>query len=291
MASLNLSPEELKQLELVRNRTLQLTHSLVSLKTNVFNTHPLPSRESLQASAIILQQNVKSIQEIANENSELFQRIAVHPSTNFPGRTHEHLVYQLLRKKLEPAVEGWVEEARETAKAAGLDPNKLGTTRPNGGRVGGGYGSDDDDDDYGLGMDEDPPSDPFNDQWADIVAASDEKIGSHLSKQVAQAYTVAEQQMGIENVRTGLKRTLRAEDADSSDEEDDEEDEEDEDEEMAGTERDGADLPLSGPGQKIEPELVLWLAARGDPFLPPNIELEWQRKQREAAKKGGVGMG
>jgi mediator of RNA polymerase II transcription subunit 8 len=44
MASLNLSPEEFKQLELVRNRFVQLTSSLSSLRTNVINSNPLPTR-------------------------------------------------------------------------------------------------------------------------------------------------------------------------------------------------------------------------------------------------------
>ena len=43
MASLNLAPEELKQLELMRNRFLQLTNSLNSLMRDVFSIHPLPS--------------------------------------------------------------------------------------------------------------------------------------------------------------------------------------------------------------------------------------------------------
>lgn len=44
MASLNLAPEELKQLELLRNRFAQLTSSLQSLRANVINSNPLPSR-------------------------------------------------------------------------------------------------------------------------------------------------------------------------------------------------------------------------------------------------------
>ena len=43
MVSLNLAPEELKQLELMRNRFLQLTNSLNSLMRDVFSINPLPS--------------------------------------------------------------------------------------------------------------------------------------------------------------------------------------------------------------------------------------------------------
>jgi mediator of RNA polymerase II transcription subunit 8 len=43
MASLNMSPEELKQLELLRNRFAQLTSSLTSLRAHVMNSNPLPT--------------------------------------------------------------------------------------------------------------------------------------------------------------------------------------------------------------------------------------------------------
>jgi mediator of RNA polymerase II transcription subunit 8 len=42
MASLNMAPEELKQLELLRNRFAQLTSSLASLRANILNSNPLP---------------------------------------------------------------------------------------------------------------------------------------------------------------------------------------------------------------------------------------------------------
>lgn len=44
MASLNMTNEELKQLELLRNRFAQLTSSLASLRASVLNSNPLPSR-------------------------------------------------------------------------------------------------------------------------------------------------------------------------------------------------------------------------------------------------------
>jgi hypothetical protein len=43
MASLNMSPEELKQLELLRNRFAQLSSSLTSLRAHVMNSNPLPT--------------------------------------------------------------------------------------------------------------------------------------------------------------------------------------------------------------------------------------------------------
>lgn len=238
-------------------------------------------------------QNVNSIQEITNENAELLQRIALHPSTNYPGRTQEHILLTLLRKKLEPDIESWVEEARETARAAGLDPSKLVP----GGKLGGGYGDDDSDNDaYGLDDQEgEIPPDPFNEQWADIRDACFEGIKDYIENQAPEPYTIAEQQMGIKNVRTGLKRSLEEE----SEEDEDEEDEED-DEDMGGVLKDGTAVPVMGQGAPgsaggvpskvpgLQPEHLFWFAARGDLNLPPYVELASQRKVREAGKKPGV---
>jgi mediator of RNA polymerase II transcription subunit 8 len=44
MASLNMTPEELKQLDLLRNRFSQLTNSLTSLQGTAMTSNPLPSR-------------------------------------------------------------------------------------------------------------------------------------------------------------------------------------------------------------------------------------------------------
>ncbi|KAL2261447.1 hypothetical protein VTK26DRAFT_4164 [Humicola hyalothermophila] len=280
MSSLNLAPEELKQLELVRNRLVQLTCSLSSLRANVLNSNPLPSRESLQASAFILQHNIQSIQDISNENADLFQRIAIHPSTNFPGRTQEHILLQLLRKKLEPSVEHWVEEARETARAAGLDPGKLSSGTP----VGGANGYHDDD--YGLDQEDDIPSDPFNEQWADIRDAFQESLHEYVTVQVKKKYTVEEQAMGIENVRTGLKRDLE-----ESDDEYEDEDEEEEEEEPALASG-GAAGQVSGAGAgaaagrpALQPEHLFWLAVQGNLNIPRNIDFESTRKVKETTKR------
>ncbi|KAH6657291.1 choline sulfatase [Truncatella angustata] len=102
MASLNISQEELKAVEQTRQRLFQLSNSIGSLKTDVFNSNPLPSLESLQASADILQQNMRSLLSVISNNEELFTQLAIHPSTNFPGRTQENILLQLLRKKPEP---------------------------------------------------------------------------------------------------------------------------------------------------------------------------------------------
>lgn len=215
------------------------------------------------------------------ENSDLFQRIAVHPSTNFPGRTQEHVLLQLLRKKPEPEVESWIEQARETARAAGLDESKLAS--------GSGGHNYDDDDGYGLGQEEEVPSDPFNEQWADMRDAFQEELQHYVTVQAKKKYTVEEQAMGVENVRTGLKRDLEESDEEEEEEEEEEEDEEEEEEEeegAVGVPSIAAGASTSGSGKPVKhPEQLFWLSARGNFNIPRNIPFESQRKLVQPTKR------
>ncbi|KAK0632091.1 mediator complex, subunit Med8 [Immersiella caudata] len=273
MTSLGLAPDELKQLDLIRNRFSQLSSTLISLQRDVNYANPLPSRESLQSSSQILLRTITSIQDITTEYSDLFQRIAVHPSTNYPGRTHEHILLHLLRKKHEPEIESLVEDARKTAKNAGVDPTKLAAGKA--------Y-NDEEDDEYGLDTEGDVPGDPFNERWADILDACREGVVEYIQTQAREAYTVEEQEMGTRNVRTGLKRSL---DDEEESEEDDEEDEEGEDEPMGGATTGKTAAAGVGKPPEVEPEVALWFAARGDLRLPGNIELESQRKKKDNQKR------
>jgi mediator of RNA polymerase II transcription subunit 8 len=178
-----------------------------------------------------------------------------------------------VRKKLEPDVESWVEEARETAAAAGVDATKLATGVPTRRE------HDYDEDIYGMDQDEDVSSDPFTDQWADMHDAFQETLQHYVTVQVKKKYTIEEQAMGIENVRTGLRQNLE-----ESDEEEDEEEEEEEEDEAAGAAEHARDAGsgAGGPGAAggkptLEPEHLFWLAARGDLDIPRNIPFVSQR--------------
>jgi mediator of RNA polymerase II transcription subunit 8 len=217
------------------------------------------------------------MQELATENADLFQRLVVHPSTNFPGRTQEHVLLSLLRKKLEPDIESLVEEARETAQAAGLDVSQLPAgvhTR---------------EEDY-YGQEEDIPMDPFSEQWADMQDAFQEALQQYVTVQGKRKYTVEEQAIGIENVRTGLKQNLES---DEEDEDEDEEEEEEDDEVQIIEAPGGRGGPAAGAGgpdaaggkPKLEPEHLFWLAARGNTNLPPNVPLRSRPQEAGISKR------
>lgn len=149
------------------------------------------SRSSLQASTQILQRNLQTVLDSLNENSELFSRMAIHPSPNYPGRTQENVLTQLLRKKLEPDVEELVIEGREAARLA--TPEGIND---------------------------------LQDIWHELRQWTIDRVTAYVRDEASDVYTAEERAAGVENVRTGLRRDL--EDEDEDDEEEEEDDDEDE---------------------------------------------------------------
>ena len=209
------------------------------------------------------------------ENSQLFQRLAVHPSTNYPGRTQENILHQLLRKKLEPDVAAWYEDGRQTALAAGIDLKDL-----SGGRANGEDYYEEDEDDYKA---DEGNGGALSELWEDAREACQQRIATYIRNESSQPYTAAERALGIENVRTGLKRNLDEE----SDEEEEEDEDEDEDDIMSGmnsNDRAAAAGQATAGGDAtrpaIEPEHILWFSARGDFNLPRFIDLQGQKSTK-----------
>jgi mediator of RNA polymerase II transcription subunit 8 len=131
---------------------------------------------------------------ITNPNlSEVFEKTVTYPSTNFPGRTQEVLLGQLLRKKLEPGVERWVEERKalqgETESMEALEA-----------------------------------------QWKEARDSVGEMAARAAITNRKDQYTAEEREMGIENAKTGLRNQIRwPGDEESESDEDENEDEEMED--------------------------------------------------------------
>jgi mediator of RNA polymerase II transcription subunit 8, fungi type len=136
-------------------------------------------------------------------HSALFEKATVFPSTNFPGRTQENLLGQLLRKKLEPSVEAWVEEGRAV---------QIGNE--------------------GSGEEEKD----IEEVWREARGFIGERVARAAVTHRTDAYTAEEREMGMENVNTGLMQPIKLGNAD---EESDEDEENDGDEEMVDAGRNG----------------------------------------------------
>lgn len=127
--------------------------------------------------------------------------MALRPSTNYPGRTQENILTQLLRKKLEPDVEELVLEGRETAKLA--TPSGVAELQA---------------------------------IWDELREWTHERIAEYVRDEAGDVYTREERGSGLKNVRTGLRRAL---DEESDEDEDEDEDEAMNTDGEDGTEKDG----------------------------------------------------
>ncbi|EQL02897.1 hypothetical protein G6O67_004015 [Ophiocordyceps sinensis] len=241
MATLGLGEDELKSVEQTLARLAQLSSSIQSLKMDILKSNPLPHPSSLQASAQILQRNLQTVLENLSENSDLFARIAIHPSTNYPGRTQENILTQLLRKKLEPDVEELVADGRETARLA--TPEGVVELQA---------------------------------IWDELRQWTHERIAAYVRDEAGDVYTKEERAMGIDKVRTGLRRALDEESDDDDDNDDDDDDDDDDEAEDGGDDDgDGGDEGKRDKTKLVrgpEPETLLWFAARADFEVPRNVE-------------------
>ncbi|KAK7223843.1 hypothetical protein V2G26_011846 [Clonostachys chloroleuca] len=211
MATLGLDDDELKSVEQMVSRISQLSSSINSLKHDLLRSAPLPLRaSSFQASAQILQRNLQTILDSITENSELFSQMALHPSTNYPGRTQEGLLSMLLRSKLEPQMEERVSQGLETAHRATPE---------------------------GIAV--------LQEVWDECRRWTQQRIAEYVSEEADDVYTKQERDAGVENVRTGLRRELEE---DESDEDEEGEDEDEADDRARGSQQQQGAPPVTrGP--------------------------------------------
>lgn len=138
-------------------------------------------RSSLQSHAAIISQNLNTVSAHYTTHSHLFSSLAVFPYPSFPGKTQEPLLGQILRKKLEPEVEDWVNAGLEECMPAPVG---------DGGKR------------FEAQME----------LWNWAGRAANELARQH---EWGGDFTIAEREAGVENVVTGLRRKLI--DSDSED--------------------------------------------------------------------------
>ena len=125
--------------------------------------------------------------------------MTAYPLPSFPGQTQQGLLNQLLRKKVEPGVEDWLDRGRNTAQSTFGARNDALT------------------------------ADDLREVWGWAPPFAN---GEAWKQRFGGDFTLAEREMGVKNVVTGLQRKLD-DSVDESSEADEDEDAIDEDEEDA----------------------------------------------------------
>jgi len=145
----------------------------------------LPNRSSIQNSTGIIAENMSGIVQLIARQPEIFNQFVTFPNTNFPGRTHSDVLLNLIRKKHDPPVEAWIEEGREIHDEAGKETNQ-----------------------------------ELEELWKWAGDWTSERVAQYAQDEALVLFTPEEVEMGIENVRTGLRNNDYGE---SEDEDEDEE--------------------------------------------------------------------
>ncbi|RKF58514.1 Mediator of RNA polymerase II transcription subunit 8 [Erysiphe neolycopersici] len=192
MAQIAITADDLKCLEQTRQRLQQLTNNIASLKQDVLQNQLLPNWHSLQATAVILANNIQALTSHLSKNSALLSSTVVYPIPNYPGREQEGLLGQLLRKKFEPEVESWVENGKKTAMEL-----------------------------QHAEQEEEEKEEELKTWAAEWIAV---RIAKYALEEAGNTYTTEEKEKGFENIRTGLKNPPKIDDDVNDDDDDDDDD-------------------------------------------------------------------
>lgn len=184
-----MDPADVRTLDLARQRLSQLVTALDGLRADVLRGNPLPPWESLQEKTNSVAYQFQQVASHLQKNEAFFASAHTYPLPSFPDRSHENVVGQLLRKKLEPDVEKWIDEGTALGK-----------------RV-----------DEGGGL----KGKELDDVWG---WAAERAVGSSAEIPWGIDYTLDEREEGVEGVMTGIMRKLNDGMEDMDEEEEEEED-------------------------------------------------------------------
>ncbi|KAI7579371.1 hypothetical protein KC316_g9474 [Hortaea werneckii] len=194
----------------------------VVLGFDMERSDPVPGWPSIQRDAELAVMNLARAQDAMNEFGAFFRAAHAYPLPSYPGHEKEMMLGMLMRKKLDPKTDDWVTQyskSSETIQESG-DAGKLNM-------------------------------DDLRDLW-DYAGPAENGIARDMLENDAfgSLFTMAEQEDGIENVKTGLRRKLFEDD---SDEEEDEDGEDKGDEKMDEDRRPDKLEPPPEPG--VDPSL------------------------------------
>ncbi|KAI9726302.1 MAG: mediator of RNA polymerase II transcription subunit 8 [Chrysothrix sp. TS-e1954] len=180
MTTLNPTDPSIRTLDLLRQRVQQLSTSLASLVHALESSDPFPPWSSLQNSFHITSYQLLELHTLLSTHADLLESAHVYPLPDFPDTTHQGMIEELLRKKLEPGVEGWIDEGLRRADA---QAQAQAQAQGGGTQVG-----------------------------EELQGWASEKARQCFSEVVFDVdYTMEERarERGVEGVRTGLRRKLR----------------------------------------------------------------------------------
>ncbi|KAK0787565.1 mediator of RNA polymerase II transcription subunit 8 [Friedmanniomyces endolithicus] len=182
-----LDKDQVNALDRLRGQLAIAAKQLGSARENVVRGDPLQSWESLQGDVHFIVQNIAAVQDTLEKHREFLTSLHAYPLPSFPGHTHEALLQNLLRKKLDVAPEDWV------AQYSKPDPQH---------NADGALGN--------RGIDVTQDTVDYEELWSSVAKESTPRARAFVKDGAFRdAYTMAEREAGVATMTTGLKRDVR----------------------------------------------------------------------------------
>ncbi|KAK0337305.1 mediator of RNA polymerase II transcription subunit 8 [Friedmanniomyces endolithicus] len=182
-----LNKDQVNALDRLRGQLAIAAKQLGSARENVVRGDPLQSWESLQGDVHFIVQNIAAVQDTLEKHREFLTSLHAYPLPSFPGHTHEALLQNLLRKKLDIAPEDWVAQYSKPDTQHNAD-GALGT----------------------RGIDVTSDNVDYEELWSSAAKESTRRARSFVKDRAFRdAYTIAEREAGVATMTTGLKRDVR----------------------------------------------------------------------------------
>lgn len=105
---------DIRTLDQLRTRLFQFSKALGSLKSRLEHPGPLTSWPTIQSFADQFERHLQAISDLFETNRTFFESTVAYPIPAFVDRSHENIVTEVVRKKLEPSVEDWVDRGMDT---------------------------------------------------------------------------------------------------------------------------------------------------------------------------------
>ncbi|KAF2265286.1 hypothetical protein CC78DRAFT_532498 [Lojkania enalia] len=113
----NISPDDIRALETLRQRLMPLVYNLQGFKAEMMQSGDLPLEwPAVQRNVVMLNSHVDSIQKFINDPADdrripkLLSSLHPYPIPPFPVEERNTLLETLLRKKAQPEDEKWIDE-------------------------------------------------------------------------------------------------------------------------------------------------------------------------------------
>lgn len=104
---------------------LHFPHGAIHAASRVATLLSKRNRSALQRHNGIISSTLGRISEQLSEHHDLLSSLSVYPLPQFPGPSQSHILESLLRSKLEPDVEEWVEKGETLAPSQATNPGEL----------------------------------------------------------------------------------------------------------------------------------------------------------------------